>query len=144
MMAWWLPAIGAVAAYLFFAGQLSLHEVLLAWPVAALGLAQAIAMSRHGRHRAGRIIQWLAALWPGVVAVPRDTCRVGTVLAQAVHQPPTGPVGGMEKEPVSLRHTAAARRAQLMLSHSLAPNGIVVATDDQGLVLHRLRRRVLG
>ncbi len=136
-----LTALLAAALYLLFAGQASRQEMILALPIGVLATAFGIAMGRTGRQRFALRRDTLQDAGAALAALPADIGHVGALLAQAIRRRPFRPLGRREIQPIPAR-TSIRRRAQLILRHSLAPNGIALgpAPDGSGLLLHRLGR----
>lgn len=142
-MRWWPRVISPFGfcafiaiLYFLFAGQVSRPEFF------ACILPVAIACSFAGRwaHLSRREFS-LAAPWGRILAntlhaLPRDTFKVGLVLAGALRHPPAGEKGVLLRQ--NCRPGGRGRRAILILANSLPPNGFVIRLSSSGMTLHRL------
>lgn len=141
------------ALYTFFAGQISLTEVIAGASAAALAAICTARLhnkqSRHIRLRA----PWPKLLLRPLAALVTDTVRVGAILVSALWRRPNGPVGMITKQPFRHAHDKpdsgmgdkdaavdAGRRGLVTLAASVAPNGYVVRIphDQDALIMHRL------
>jgi multisubunit Na+/H+ antiporter MnhE subunit len=123
--------VGLAATYLLFAGQISQTEL-----IAGLGASlAAAAYALTARHVAEQPLN-LRLPWHRVVArvaksVVVDTIRVGLALIRAT----PGSLSRRASAPADAGHRAVA-----ILALSLAPNGVVVDTQDGDVLLHQLVR----
>ena len=129
------------AAYLLFAGTLSLGEIVTGAVLSAISAAAAVLLSRlSGRHFAFSI-EHLRVWGRALRGVPVATARTGMALAASLHQTKVSP-GRADVRPFRPGRTEApadrARRVTAVLATSLAPSTFVlnVPLQRQEALLH--------
>ena len=125
--------------YLALAGSPSVAEYVTAAIVGATGLTVVSLVRVQGPRHFSLRAPWLAIAARMLLALLRDSVRVGAVLARALLTRQTGRLvcetAGVDRYP---GETRAARRAIAVLQESFAPNTFVVDADGAQLRVHRL------
>ncbi len=141
MLATSLTWAGLFALYLLFAGQASAAEIVAGTLVAGAGVALRTVVHHVERLKLGFDGPWGRLAGRALRSIAHDATRVAWGLLRATAGAPLG--GGVVRqrfEPGGSTPQASARRAVVTLAVSVAPNGFVLAVEDQseGLLLHRL------
>lgn len=135
--------VAFAAAYVLFAGQLSLTEAIAGVPMATAVSAFVEALRRCEQRALRLRAPWLRLLRRALASLAVDAVRVGGVLLRALVHRPAAPVGRLARQPFRQGGGApreAGRRALATLAISVAPNGYRVDAGGQGdvMVVHRL------
>lgn len=126
---------------MLLAGSLSPSEAIAG--LLATGIAAwygALIRRRRSRPLALRV-PWLHVAGGVVVAFVTDSGRVGAALARVLWRRPVGPVGRLGVQPFVVGGPDAAavgRRGVVTLALSMAPNGIALGVQEDGMTVHQL------
>lgn len=134
--------ITSAVFYALFAGELSLNEFWAGLPVSILACLHSAGLRRCAERT-------IRPTWRGATreagraaaAIPGDLIRVGRVLLSALPHRPAGEAGRPVAQAFAFgtdNPRDAARRAEVTLGLSLAPNGFVLRLSPDHLLLHRL------
>lgn len=135
--------IAFAAAYVLFAGQLSLTEAAAGVPAAAASTVFVLALRRCEQRGLRLQAPWFRLARSALGSLAGDVVRVGGVLLEALVHPPAAPVGRLTRQPFRQGGAApadAGRRGLASLVISVAPNGFMVDIygHADAMVMHRL------